>query len=66
MTTPEEDTLDRLDKLSDLLTQMRDLLEKRVHAQIAAQRQSDLNKISFHAGIDLKTLQGYLDSGVKK
>lgn len=32
---------------------------------IQAQRQSDLEKISFHAGIDLKTLQGYLESNIE-
>ena len=38
----------------------------RLEALFKAQRQSDLKKISFHAGIDLKTLQGYLESKVKE
>lgn len=31
-----------------------------------AQRQSDLKKLSFHLGVDVKTLQGYLESKVSK
>lgn len=54
--TPEEDTLD--DDLAFGFRHFGQALE--------AQRQSDLEKISFHAGIDLKTLQGYLESGVTK
>ena len=33
---------------------------------IKAQRQADLEKLSFHLGVDVKTLQGYLESNVSK
>lgn len=33
---------------------------------LKAQRQADLEKLSFHLGVDVKTLQGYLESKVSK
>ena len=44
---------------------VRAALSTYIAKEIEAQRQADLEKISFHAGIDLKTLQGYLESNIE-
>lgn len=72
--TPEEDTLTtQLKKYarhyylyhnSTVFNQLDEKALAEATTALKAQRQSDLEKLSFHLGIDLKTLQGYLDSSI--
>lgn len=74
--TLEEDTLDQ--KIHEAIKKYQDAgggefyiisqkdFERNWQQTLRAQRQSDLKKLSFHLGVDVKTLQGYLESKVSK
>lgn len=61
-----EDLLDILDGPHGWRADIERLIDKHTEQVLQAQRQSDLKKLSFHLGVDVKTLQGYLESKVSK